>query len=414
MNRVLNLFKQNDYTNTSIINVNGVGISGTERVNGWSKDTFMFASLRGRVFDGLDLSRVEFFGCLLNGTSFRGANLRGARFIGCFSSFLSPPTDFRGSSWKNTSATGCHLNYLFDQEVPGFDCWPTEVVETFDATLSRRNDVRHRATTRLGTLGNPVVAPYLATLLADEEWDVRLMALEALALLRQQAPFPHRDAGLMKQMFRTLGDKYGIVQGEAVALIQTLKPDDEVLHFVINQMTASKSQDKLTGLRAAANLCQLDKDYSRLLDLSRVHELLSDESQLVREECIELLGILDHPLSLPWILECLNDPIAFVRGHAMSTIGWLSDLPEAHEIEHFLHDPDEDVRLYTLDVLEESDLLESKHLSLALADSSPKVLRAARQMQVEPSGEVVRTSVEVMDETVKVYAQSSASLKQAA
>ena len=114
--------KQTHYTPFS---VNGYGVSGRSL----GSHTFMFADLRGRVFDDLNLSGVEFFGCLLNGTSFRRTNLHGARFIGCFSSDQDSPTDFTGSIWENTSATGCHLNYLFDQEVPGFDCWPTEVVE---------------------------------------------------------------------------------------------------------------------------------------------------------------------------------------------------------------------------------------------------------------------------------------------
>lgn len=380
MNNVITVSGQNNQINTSQIYVNGYDIS--ERVNGRSQKIFMFADLRGRVFDGFDLSNAEFFGCLLNGTSFQGTNLHGARFIGCFSSDLGPPTDFEGSSWKNTFATGCHLNYQFSQEVPGFDCWPAEVVETAEKTLSRRNDVRHRATTRFGTLENPVVAPYLAFLLADEEWDVRLMALEALAKLRGES-FSYRDQDLMKQMFLSLGDCQPIVGDEAIELIQTLKPDDEVLRFAVSQMSAAKSKDKLTGLLAAAELCRLDKDYSRLLDLSRVHELLSDRTQLVREECLDLLRILDKPETLPWVLERLNDPVPFVRGHAMSTIGWFTELPEAHEISHLLHDPDEDVRLYTLDTLDETGLIEPKHLEVALADASAKVRQAARKYQAE-------------------------------
>ena len=396
MNKVITFFKTIPPTNTSYISPNGHGVSASERVNGRPKKILMFTDLRGRVFDGLDLSKVEFFGCLLNGTSFQGTNLRGARFIGCFSSDQGPPTDFTESIWENTSATGSHLNYLFEQEVPGFNCWPTEVVEAAQKTLSRRNDVRHRATARLGTLGNPVVAPYLASLLADKEWDVRLMALEALAKLRQPK-FAHRDQALMKQMFLTLGDEYGIVQDEAIELVQALQPSDEVLRFVLTQMTAPQSQDQLTGLRAAAKLCRLDEEYSRLLDLSTLHQLLSDESPLVREECLYLLSILDEPETLLWVLECLSDPVASVRTEAIRTIGWLSELAEIHEIEHLLYDPDENVRLQTLLTLEESDLLEPKHLSLALADSSPKVLRAARHMQVDPSP--VKTSLEVTDQT---------------
>ena len=90
--------------------------------------------------------------------------------------------------------------------------------------------------------------------------------------------------------------------------------------------------------------------------------------------------------------------MAHLRGEAVSTIGWFSELPEAHEISHLLHDPDEDVRLYTLYTLEETDLLEPKHLSHALADSSAKVRQAARKYQA---------SFYVTDESVNVSLNSA-------
>jgi HEAT repeat protein len=50
--------------------------------------------------------------------------------------------------------------------------------------FSERNDVRYNAAVKLGELNNPVIAPILAYLLFDKEWDVRSIALENLIYLR--------------------------------------------------------------------------------------------------------------------------------------------------------------------------------------------------------------------------------------
>lgn len=378
MYKTITAFKQINYRQSPYMGVNRYDETLDLPVR-----SFMFTDLRECLFDDLDLSRVEFFGCLLDGASFRGATLHGARFIGCFSSDEGTPTDFRDtcSVWQNTLALNSHLNYLSDQDIAGFNSWPPLVVKAAKATLSPRNDVRYEAVKRLEALGSPEVAPYLATLLADEEWEVRLVALKALTKLRRDS-FSYRDQALMKQIFLSLGDEEAIVQDMATQLIQTLKPDDEILRFTVSRMTAPSSQEQLAGLRAATELCELDQDYSRLFSLDTLHQLLSDESPLVREESLHLLQILSDPSTEAWILACISDESASVREQAIRTIGWLDFLEEADEIEHLLHDPDADVRLQTLYTLEESDLLEPTHLSLALADSSPRVRRAARKMEV--------------------------------
>ena len=54
MNKIMIAFKQIDETQTPYMSVNGYGGSFHLPIR-----TFMFADLRGRVFDGLDLSKVE-------------------------------------------------------------------------------------------------------------------------------------------------------------------------------------------------------------------------------------------------------------------------------------------------------------------------------------------------------------------
>jgi HEAT repeat protein len=263
-----------------------------------------------------------------------------------------------------------------------FDCFSAEAAEVAEKGLLGDNAVRYDAAVRLGELGNPVVSPYLAHLLADKEWDVRLAALKALVKLRHQG-FSHRDEELLKQMFLSLGDDEVIVQDVAAGLIQTLQPSDDILRFSIMRMATPKGEasPKLAGIRAAAKLCRMDEDYTRLLDFSILHQLLKDDAPLVREECLHLLGILDEPEAFPWILETLSDPIPSVRQQAMRTIGWSSYPPEVHEIEHLLHDPDQDVRLLTLYALEETELLEEAHISLAFTDSSKRVRELAELLK---------------------------------
>lgn len=67
--------------------------------------------------------------------------------------------------------------------------WPTEIVEAANQTLCESYKVREQAVIRLGKLGNPLVAPYLANLLLDDHWKVRVATVRALAQLRGQVPF---------------------------------------------------------------------------------------------------------------------------------------------------------------------------------------------------------------------------------
>ncbi len=174
-----------------------------------SNDTLMFCDLRGAVFDNQALSSVEFFGCRLDGASFRGTHLHSVRFIGCFSAEQSPPTDFAGAVCIDSDAKACHLNVVkpldlergVSQELSGLRSWPAEVVEAANQTLSESHKVREQAVIRLGKLGHPIVAPYLANLLLDHHWKVRVATVRTLGQLRDQVPFSYRDQVLLKWLF---------------------------------------------------------------------------------------------------------------------------------------------------------------------------------------------------------------------
>ena len=346
------------------------------------------------------MSKVEFFptgrlrtGCRLDGTSFRGARLHEVRFIGCFSSDTSLPTDFRGCIWQDSDAYECHLNYLSEAEVEGFCGWSAELVECANDTLSESIQVRSQAATRLGRGGDPIVAPYLASLLLDESWKVRQATVRALAQLRAGG-FPHRDEALLQWLFLRLGDKHPKVRHTTRRLIKTLEPllpasaqALDVLRFVMRRMKEQSSSDKLAGLYAAAELSKLKlvltqevTDYSCLWELQTVHKLLSDDSPKVREAALTLLKIMDDQSTVPWVVENLSDEQAEVRAQAIRTVGWLAGAASANVIAPLLSDPSESVRIRTLYTLRNIGQLQPNHLAQALTDYSPDVLRVAREL----------------------------------
>ncbi|WP_445299822.1 HEAT repeat domain-containing protein [Microcoleus sp. B4-C3] len=247
---------------------------------------------------------VEFFGCRLNGTLFKAANLQKTEFIGCFSSDDYPPTDFSGAS-GDASVVHSHLHYtgefmgdsvyIDDNFWMGDSLeskWPDVVAAAATETLSDRNDVRYNAAAKLGDLDNPVVAPILGCLLADDEWDVRSIALETLGNLRDQE-FPQGDNILLQWMFLRLGDRHSIVRQTARNLVEILSPPNHVLLASINRMMSSESEERMAGVLAAIELCRLDEQYSSLLEPQIIESLLLDEAPDVRQEGSYLLEILE-------------------------------------------------------------------------------------------------------------------------
>ncbi|MEG4284578.1 pentapeptide repeat-containing protein [Microcoleus sp. A006_D1] len=273
-------------------------------------DSLICCDLRGCIFDKLDLSGCEFFGCRLNGTSFQGATLHETKFIGCFSDEAERPTDFSNAIATNVSVVDSHINFLSKEHQPNFQNsfwddnlilgdsfpdfmkWPSEVAKAAADTLSERNDVRYNGAVKLGELDNPVIAALLGCLLADKEWDVRAIALEVLGKLRHQE-FRYGDEVLLEWIFLCLGDKHSIVRQTAVELVETISPPEQVLLTSVNRMVVGASdEERLAGLLAAIELCQLDDDYVDLCDRKVIDSLLVDGGSEVRSESSRLLEII--------------------------------------------------------------------------------------------------------------------------
>ncbi|MBD2166899.1 HEAT repeat domain-containing protein [Calothrix membranacea FACHB-236] len=342
-------------------------------------DCLQFCDLRDSCLDGLDLSEIKFLGCRLNGTSFQGARLQNTYFIGCFSSEHGQPTDLQNCTWQDVFIEGSHLYTQCNGDETLLGHWPEEVAEAAWGTLSERNDVRYDAAQKLGMLGNPIVAPLLACLLVDREWDVRAIALRALGQIRT-TEFPYSDQAILQWMFSRLGDEHSIVRQTARDLVEELSPPDEVLHKVINGIRGQSPEERLASLLAAVELCRYKDEYCQLVDLTTLQHLLSDEIPEIRSECLHLLGILDYQSTIPWILAKISDPITIVRVAALNAIQLLSEPPTATQVLPLLNDPDEAVRieaLYTLGQIGDVDQTAVKKL---LFDPSAEVQRLAQSL----------------------------------
>jgi hypothetical protein len=113
-----------------------------------------------------------------------------------------------------------------------------------------------------------------------------------LGKLRHQE-FRYGDEVLLEWMFLCLGDRHSIVRQTAAELVETISPPEQVLLTSINRMVvAASDEERLAGLLAAIELCQLDDDYVDLCDREVIDSLLLDTGSEVRSESSRLLEII--------------------------------------------------------------------------------------------------------------------------
>lgn len=269
------------------------------------KDVLICCDLRDCELIDMNLSKVQFFGCRFNGTSFRRAILQETEFIGCFASPYGLPADFQNCVLGNELIIESSLYYIAEKSISGMCAWDSKIVGAATDTLSERNDIRYSAAIELGTLENPVVAPILACLLTDQEWDVRSIALETLG--EMNLTFWDQYPGklnlktqrsyyqvLLELMFERLCDEHSIVRQEARELVENISPSDEVLLNAVQGLSSASCFKQLAGLNAAIELCRIDESYSRLINPEDLQTLCSSEVLEVRDRCTYLLELLDH------------------------------------------------------------------------------------------------------------------------
>jgi hypothetical protein len=380
------LKRLNDFPSTYTgINWRGMKVPPAIKPN----DSLSFCDLRDARFDRLDLSNVEFFGCLLNGASFREAILHETKFVCCFSSPDYPPTDFRTAKWQNVKINDSHLlSCLFDPEnKPKFanswweitgdswpDClsWPSEVVAAATKMLSERNDIRYDAVEELGNLGNLVAVPILGCMLADPEWDVRAIAIKALEKLITRHRF--NEAKLFKWMFLRLVDEHFIVRQNASELIENLCQNKiDMCDAIETMLQSTLFEEQLTAVVMAIQLSPLDKKYFTLLKQNHLKNILFKNLGQILKQSPHFLKLIQY--AIDDLIEILYE----------NNVNVLLDLMEA-----MLQSPLLTEQLNAVGIAIELSELDDEYLSLLERDDVKKILFQELKAVPEQCSHLVR------------------------
>lgn len=260
------------------------------------QESVRFCNLRDANFRGIDLTGVEFLGCRFNGASFINADLSNAKFIGCFASSNYDPMYLEENIANKASFINCHLPYVAMQGSTSKPLhWSSDTVNAATKLLSPDNGARNTGVKQLQDLADPTIALFLSSCLSDEEWDVVVLTIKALANLRK-TNFPHQDAEIMSWMMFCLGHEHQMVREEIAETILQIKPSDELLMPVLDQARSHCQKQQLTGLRAAAALCRADASYIRLVNLPSLEQflqpLISSVETKVHDDCLHWLDML--------------------------------------------------------------------------------------------------------------------------
>lgn len=188
----------------------------------------------------------------------------------------------------------------------------------------------------LGKMGAGSFAGACAEALSDDNYEVRLCALECLAQLG--------DAGRNQssKIANCLEDDLFVVRAKACECIAALKAEDQMGSL------ADLFEDKAPAVRQAALTALVECPHVARTYSSEVYKCLNDELPAVRACAISLLGHLGE-ISRSYasvIATCLNDQDAAVRGAACKALGGLGDYGAcfSEEVSYCLRDEDQGVR----------------------------------------------------------------------
>jgi Pentapeptide repeats (8 copies) len=259
-------------------------------------ESVRFCNLRDANFQGVDITGVEFLGCRFNGASFINTDLSNAKFIGCFASSDYDPMYLEENVANKASFINCHLPYVAMQGSTSKPLhWSSSAIVAATKLLSADNGARNTGVKQLQELADPTIAPFLASCLLDEEWDVVVLTIKALTHLRQ-TNFPHHDAEIVSWMMFCLGHEHQMVREEIAETILQIKPSDELLMPVLDQAKSHSQNQQLKGLRAAASICRADANYIRLVDLPSLEQslqpLINSVEAKVHDDCLHWLDML--------------------------------------------------------------------------------------------------------------------------
>ncbi|QXV57878.1 hypothetical protein CVV72_13380 [Amycolatopsis sp. TNS106] len=346
-------------------------------------DVLRCADLRGLRLEGLDLTGVTFFGCRLNGTSFAGSRLSGSRFNGCFSDMRGHPTRLPSQALPDT--TGSHL-YQGPGEHPGAGPhWPAVVTEAAWRAMTGDNTERYRAVRTLARIAYSPSFPLLGGFLDDEEWDVRIAALNGMRELLEAGRLqdsPGDGNALIRIGLRALGDANSLVTAAAADLGHAAGWPAKVLRELLEPVESRDDSEILLALRSAITLSRQGDPASVLataFDAADHQRLLDLADPEVREEYLHVLGVLDVPLRSAWE-KGLGDPSEAVRVAALSAARLLSTPLPSGLFEPLLADPAETARIETIFTLGHAGGFDRDAVERSLTDPSAEVRRLAAEL----------------------------------
>lgn len=342
-------------------------------------DTVRFADLADTSFRDINLEDVTFFGCQLNGASFVGSRMNGTSLIGCFAFRQAAAVSFGpDSSMLNIRHT--HLGRT-DYPIDPTSRWPSQVAEAAWRAVAGNNVERYRAILEIGELGHKPVAPFVVSLLNDEEWDVRSAVLQALERLRGDG-FPDDDAAILRTAFEALGDENSLVTMNALDFVESAGAPFEPLLHVVQLVQSNETDSILIGLRSIVSLSSVGDPagvVASIFDGAALLELAHSSNSMIRAEYLHALGAANLNIERAW-KGGLRDPDPEVRARAISAIRLLDDPPSAQLIEPFVHDPAEGVRIEALFTLGHIGDFDRNIVGSALNDSSEQVRHYAAML----------------------------------
>lgn len=342
-------------------------------------DIVRFADLTGVSFRNIDLRYVTFFGCRLNGASFVGGDFASSRFVGCFASERGQAVLFG----PNPSLIDLHNTHLGNTDYRGSvpSRWPARVAELAWWAAAGDNVERHQAVLDLGETAYSLVAPFLASLLDDEEWDVRLAVMQALKQLRGDG-FPDDDDAILRAAFEALGDENSLVSMNAVEFMESVAAPLGVLTYVIGLTQSSAIEKIVVGLRAVVALCRAGDPRGAVANTftgGSLLKLLQSPAPVVRAEYLHALGAANLNIEQAWVAG-LRDEDAGVRARGVSALRLLDDSPPAQIVEPLLQDPVEGVRIEALFTLGHLGDFDRGVVGAALNDPSEQVRQYAQML----------------------------------
>ncbi len=344
-----------------------------------SGDTVRYASLTGTSFRGQVLRDVTFFGCRLNGASFAGSELKETRFVGCYASEHGDEVVF-GSRNPGIVLTHTHIGSSDVLNLADND-WPLSVIDAASRAVDGDNVERYRAVHDIGSSGYKPVAPFLVSLLDDEEWDVRAAVIQALASLRNGG-FPDDDEAILRAVVEALGDENQIVSMHATDLITAANPPLHVLADVVRKAQSDDTRQTIVALRAITALARVGDPQEVVATRFDGHGLLhlaSSESPALRAAYLHALGAADLNVEEAWV-EGLRDVNPAVRIQTLRSLRLLSDPPPARTVEPLLGDSIEEVRVEALFTLGQLADYDHAVVASALKDPSEQVRQYAAML----------------------------------